>query len=48
MRMYLWLSQVVWAKTTAVGCGMTRCPTANAYGSTWKNAVIFVCDYAPK
>jgi len=40
-------TQVVWAKTRKVGCGYAKCPIAKVGGSTWTNAIIYVCDYDP-
>lgn len=38
-------TQLVWADTREVGCGMAVC--ANVAGSSLKNATLVVCDYAP-
>merc|ERR1712170_71011 len=40
-------TQMVWASSSAVGCGVARCPTVDMGGYTWSNAVLFVCNYAP-
>jgi len=41
-------TQVVWARSLKVGCGVARCPTVNiGGGSSWNNAVIVVCNYSP-
>lgn len=41
-------TQVVWAESSSVGCGATQCPVVYFDdGTTWTNAVIFVCNYAP-
>ena len=40
-------TQVVWAKTKKVGCGISRCDSVAVGGKTWKNAIIVVCDYSP-
>jgi len=38
-------TQVVWAKTTKVGCGHTICNTNSPFGQNpWDN---WVCNYAP-
>jgi hypothetical protein len=39
-------TQVTWAKTSAVGCGVATCGKVENKG-TYKQAQIFVCDYYP-
>jgi hypothetical protein len=39
------LTQIVWAKTTRVGCAYKLCPTANVNGATVTNAIYFSCNY---
>ena len=38
-------TQVVWAKSVKVGCGIKYCPVISNLGYT--NAVVFGCDYTP-
>jgi len=38
-------SQLVWARTSAVGCGVAQCANMNVGGSVWPTAIFAVCDY---
>ncbi|XP_064611671.1 peptidase inhibitor 15-A-like [Liolophura sinensis] len=39
-------TQVVWAKSTKVGCGYAKCPTLKMpSGNTVKNAIFVACNY---
>ncbi|WP_411026519.1 CAP domain-containing protein, partial [Salmonella sp. s54395] len=41
-------TQVVWAKTTHVGCGQTYCePATNRKGKEYNNAWLITCNYGP-
>jgi len=41
-------TQLVWANTYAVGCGVTTCNNPNAYtGSIWPEGQFVVCHYGP-
>jgi len=42
-------TQVVWAKTAEVGCGIQSCDLVNVNGNPEgsRNAVLFGCDYSP-
>lgn len=40
---YCW--QVVWDKTTKVGCAVEHCPTVHNLG--WQNAYLVMCTYNP-
>jgi len=37
-------TQVVWAETTKVGCGIAKCSSVT---NGFNNAVVFACDYSP-
>ncbi|ELU15595.1 hypothetical protein CAPTEDRAFT_107983, partial [Capitella teleta] len=39
--------QVVWADSRELGCGVAQCPSVNVYGQIWRNALMYVCNYAP-
>ncbi len=39
-------TQVVWARTNAVGCGLTFCPITKGE-IVWKNAWFSTCNYGP-
>jgi len=41
-------TQVVWANTRAVGCGVTLCKDVDVGGGDiWESAMIVVCNYGP-
>ncbi|XP_039271973.2 uncharacterized protein LOC120346329 [Styela clava] len=40
-------TQVVWAESFKVGCGVTMCGNINVRGRIWKNAILFGCNYGP-
>lgn len=40
-------TQIVWADTFKIGCGVTRCGGINVRGRRWKNAILFACNYGP-
>uniref|UniRef100_H2YEX9 SCP domain-containing protein n=1 Tax=Ciona savignyi TaxID=51511 RepID=H2YEX9_CIOSA len=40
-------TQVVWADTFKVGCGVASCPTVNVRGRVWNDATILICNYGP-
>lgn len=40
-------TQDVWARTSGVGCGYAKCPTANVNGEVWNNALLVACDFTP-
>nr|XP_039272458.1 GLIPR1-like protein 1 isoform X1 [Styela clava] len=39
--------QVIWAKSSRVGCGATLCRNLNVHGKIWDHAFYFTCNYAP-
>ncbi|GFS06686.1 peptidase inhibitor 16 [Elysia marginata] len=41
------LTQVIWAKTTEVGCGLTLCSTLTTSGDPISDAAYLVCYYDP-
>ncbi|XP_076840191.1 peptidase inhibitor R3HDML [Brachyhypopomus gauderio] len=41
-------TQMVWASTSRVGCAINRCSNMNVFGSTWKEAILLVCNYSIK
>ncbi|KAK3729926.1 hypothetical protein RRG08_051897 [Elysia crispata] len=41
------LTQVVWAKTTEIGCGMTLCPTLTTSSGSMSNSAFLACYYNP-
>ncbi|XP_060063778.1 uncharacterized protein LOC132544223 [Ylistrum balloti] len=40
-------TQVVWAKSTAVGCAVQTCATMVVNGRQYSNAIFVVCQYGP-
>ena len=40
-------TQLVWAKSFAVGCGLTMCEDVFVNPTTFKKAFMFVCSYGP-
>lgn len=40
-------TQVVWADSFKVGCGVTNCGNINVRGKIWRNAILFGCNYGP-
>merc|ERR1712154_165230 len=40
-------TQVVWKKTTKIGCGLSQCPELKTGRSTMRNAAYFACYYNP-
>lgn len=38
---------MMWAFTTAVGCGFKQCDEVHVAGSTWKGGVMISCNFAP-
>ncbi|GFR98939.1 cysteine-rich secretory protein LCCL domain-containing 1 [Elysia marginata] len=42
------LTQVVWAATTEVGCGLAMCPELTFSSGSMSNAAYLVCYYNPR
>jgi hypothetical protein len=40
-------TQVVWAKSTKVGCGVQKCSPMTVSGSSYSNGALLVCRYTP-
>lgn len=40
-------TQVVWANTLRVGCGITQCPSIIGLPSTFNNGQLVICNYNP-
>lgn len=40
-------TQLVWANTLRVGCGITQCPSIGGLSSAFNNGQLVVCDYNP-
>jgi len=40
-------TQVVWATTSQVGCGLTRCTQNSPFGQRYPNWYFVVCNYLP-
>ncbi|OWF45110.1 peptidase inhibitor 16-like [Mizuhopecten yessoensis] len=40
-------TQVIWSKSTALGCGTQRCASIEAGGIIFENALYVVCQYGP-
>ena len=45
--LFVMLLQLVWARTHAVGCGMTRCAELEGSEDANENALFLVCNYGP-
>ncbi|XP_046896768.1 R3H domain containing-like [Hypomesus transpacificus] len=41
-------TQMVWASTNRMGCALNKCSNMYVFGSTWKQAVLLVCNYSIK
>ncbi|XP_065501918.1 peptidase inhibitor R3HDML [Caloenas nicobarica] len=41
-------TQMVWATSSRLGCALGSCTNVRVWGSTWRHAVILVCNYAIK
>ncbi|KAJ7331993.1 hypothetical protein JRQ81_014173 [Phrynocephalus forsythii] len=41
-------TQMVWASSNRVGCAIRTCTNMNVWGSTWRQVVYLVCNYAIK
>ncbi|KAI8486138.1 Peptidase inhibitor 16 [Branchiostoma belcheri] len=39
-------TQVVWAKSREIGCGVKKCDILQGLG--WRNSYVIVCDYSPR
>uniref|UniRef100_A0A663N0T4 R3H domain containing like n=1 Tax=Athene cunicularia TaxID=194338 RepID=A0A663N0T4_ATHCN len=42
------LAQMVWASSSRLGCALGTCTNVRVWGSTWRHAVLLVCNYAIK
>lgn len=42
------LAQMVWASSNRLGCAIHTCSNVRVWGSTWRRAVLLVCNYAIK
>lgn len=42
------LAQMVWASSNRLGCAIHACSNVRVWGSTWRRAVLLVCNYAIK
>lgn len=42
-----WHTQLVWARTYAVGCGVYRCAELEGAEDANENALFLVCNYGP-
>ncbi|KGL85888.1 Peptidase inhibitor R3HDML, partial [Charadrius vociferus] len=40
--------QMVWASSSRLGCALSACANVQVWGSTWRHAVLLVCNYAIK
>ncbi|XP_025948803.2 peptidase inhibitor R3HDML [Dromaius novaehollandiae] len=41
-------TQMVWASSSRLGCAVNTCANVRVWGSTWRRAVLLVCNYAVK
>ncbi|KFP33588.1 Peptidase inhibitor R3HDML, partial [Colius striatus] len=41
-------TQMVWATSSRLGCALSSCANVRVWGSTWRHAVLLVCNYAIK
>nr|XP_006132298.1 peptidase inhibitor R3HDML [Pelodiscus sinensis] len=41
-------TQMVWASSNRIGCAINTCTNMKVWGSTWRQAVYLVCNYAIK
>ncbi|XP_074776405.1 peptidase inhibitor R3HDML [Athene noctua] len=41
-------TQMVWASSSRLGCALGTCTNVRVWGSTWRHAVLLVCNYAIK
>ncbi|KAF6089095.1 R3H domain containing like [Phyllostomus discolor] len=41
-------TQMVWASSSRLGCALHTCGSISVWGSTWRQAVYLVCNYAIK
>uniref|UniRef100_A0A8B9IAU1 R3H domain containing like n=1 Tax=Anser brachyrhynchus TaxID=132585 RepID=A0A8B9IAU1_9AVES len=41
-------TQMVWASSNRLGCAIHACSNVRVWGSTWRRAVLLVCNYAIK
>lgn len=41
-------AQMVWASSSRLGCALNACANMRVWGSTWRHAVLLVCNYAIK
>merc|ERR1712086_1029238 len=40
-------TQMAWASSSRIGCGMTKCASMTGLSSSFRDAEFVVCDYAP-
>ncbi|XP_069566952.1 peptidase inhibitor R3HDML [Brachyistius frenatus] len=45
---YLFSCQMVWASSSRVGCAVRTCSDMQAFGSSWNQATLLVCNYSIK
>ncbi|XP_033375024.1 peptidase inhibitor R3HDML [Parus major] len=41
-------TQMVWATSSRLGCALGTCANVRVWGSTWRHAILLVCNYAIK
>nr|XP_005491353.1 peptidase inhibitor R3HDML [Zonotrichia albicollis] len=41
-------TQMVWATSSRLGCALGTCAIVRVWGSTWRHAILLVCNYAIK